>query len=430
MNDRSPGAPAEDAARDAARVRRKAHKRLRIERKAHKRLRIEGIVANRPRLGPQTVHLDIASACNTRCTTCWHHSPLLEPAYRPDGRWKRQRLPLDTFLGILDDLLALGGLDEVVLSGMGEPFLHPDIYTMIRAAHARGVGVTCITNLLAVDVPRLLEAATFVTRGDGGRARLNLITSINGVSEDVWTAFHAHPPPKPGQPSGFETVCAKLESLRDAGFRPKHTHVINRQNVHELVDMVRFARRFPVKRVNFKLASLQHGTQAVALTAAQREELLDDLIPRAEGLAHAWHIDNDLPAFRAQVLAHRGACEVDDVDGEDTAPGAGAGTARPRTTDLRAVGCFMGLLYARVTVEGALLYCCNTDLGVGHLGTGGFAEAWTGPRWQSVRDALRAGRYFPGCAQCGKFKQNLKWSQRLRAQLAPEVFQRLLGGPS
>ncbi len=58
----------------------------RARRKALERLRVQSVVENRPGLGPQTVHFDIVNACNTRCTTCWHHSPYLAPAYRPDAR--------------------------------------------------------------------------------------------------------------------------------------------------------------------------------------------------------------------------------------------------------------------------------------------------------------------------------------------------------
>ena len=45
--------------------------------KERKNLRLRGVLANRPLLGPQTAHFDIANACNTRCTTCWDHSPHL-----------------------------------------------------------------------------------------------------------------------------------------------------------------------------------------------------------------------------------------------------------------------------------------------------------------------------------------------------------------
>ena len=70
--------------------------------KSSRRARLEGLLEGRPRVGPQTVHFDLANACNTRCTTCWHHSPHLLPEHRPTAAWKRQVLPLAAFRAALD----------------------------------------------------------------------------------------------------------------------------------------------------------------------------------------------------------------------------------------------------------------------------------------------------------------------------------------
>jgi len=354
--------------------------------------RMRGLLEGRPRVGPQTVHFDLANACNTRCTTCWDHSPHLREDRVPSAAWKRQTLPLDRFRAVFDELVAMGGLEAIILSGMGEPLLNPEVYAMVAHAHAHGVGVTIITNLLRLDPERV-----FATDG-----QLDLLTSICGVSEPVWQAFHAHP-----QPDGWATLRRQLEGLRARGFRPKHVQVINGQNFHELVEMVRFAEAFPVKRINFKLASLANGTEAVALTPAQKDLLLADLVPRAAALAEALGIETDLPAFALQI----------DPRSHRTAP-------------IEDVGCFMGFLYARVTVQGEVLFCCNTRVKVGQLpeeGAPDLAKLWRGPSWQALRDMVRRGRFFPGCEQCGKFKQNVKWSDRLKERLGEQAWAELIG---
>ena len=251
-------------------------------RKALRRARIAGLLRNRPETGPQTVHFDIANGCNTRCTTCWHHSPHLRSDVVPTTEWKRRQMPFASFRELLDDLLALGGLEQIILSGMGEPFLNGEIYRMVEAAHRAGIGVTIITNLLLADVPRLLAS-------DG---ELELLTSICGVSAEVWQAFHAHP-----RPRGFETLLEQLGRLREAGFRPKHVQVINGQNVEELVQMVEFGAAFHAKRINFKLASLSRGTEAVGLSAAQRRRLRDDDLPRAMTRSAELGVETYLAAF-------------------------------------------------------------------------------------------------------------------------------------
>lgn len=361
-----------------------------VRRKANRKERIASMLEGGPRIGPETVHFDIANNCNTRCTTCWHHSPHLQAQFVPSAAWKRQRLTFAAFKPMLDDLLALGGLENIILSGMGDPTLNPELYAMVEYAHGADIAVTIITNLLKADLPRLLAS-------DG---ELDLLTSICGVTQPVWQAFHAHPSPR-----GFERLVEQLETLAEVGFRPKHVQVINTDNVHELPEMIRFASRFPVKRVNFKLASLARGTQAVALSSEQQQRLVDTWIPQAQAEASRLEITTDLPAFATQVV-----------------PGS------TRTAPIEETGCFMGYLYGRVTVEGELLYCCNTNVSVGQVtAETPLSEMWDGPRYASLRQHLRAGRYFKGCDQCGKYKQNLKWAARLRDKLPPDVFAGLIG---
>lgn len=367
-----------------------------VDRKAARRMRLEGLLEGRPRVGPQTVHFDLANACNTRCTTCWHHSPHLLAEHRPTAAWKRQTLGLVEFRAALDDLVALGGLEAVILSGMGDPTLNDDLYDMVAHARAADLHVTIITNGLRLDVPRLMQAV-------GDAAHLDVLFSICGVTEPTWQRFHAHP-----RPDGFATMLQRNAEMRAAGFAPKHVQVINVDNFHELVAMVDFADEQGAKEIAFKFASLAHGTEAVALSVEDKRRLASELVPAALTQADALGVKTDLVAFARQIH-------------EDST----------RTAPIEDIGCFMGFLYARVTVQGELLFCCNTNVQVGDLRRGDrIATAWSGPAWQARRDALREGRYFTGCDQCGKLKQNLKWSDKLRTSLGEERFLPLIGrGP-
>jgi len=350
-------------------------------RKDLRALRLRSLRDDEPRIGPQTVHFDIANACNVRCSTCWHHSPLLDPARLPTTRWKRRTMSFATFRTILDDLLSLGGLEQIILSGMGEPTLNDALYRMVAYAHQHGIGVTIITNLLQADLARLLES----------HGELNLLVSICGASRQVWETFHGG-----AYAGGFERLLKQLEVLRLRRVRPKHVQVINAQNYHELPDMVRFARRWPAKRITFKLASLGHGTEAVSLSHVQKMRLRDHLVPLAQDLAEAGSIATDLEAFRSQIS----------LDSDRTAP-------------IEEVGCFMGLLYCRITVDCELLYCCNSEIIVGVVDEQTpFRTLWEGSRYRALRARLRKRVFFESCRQCGKYKQNLKWFQKLQTEHA------------
>jgi len=218
--------------------------------------------------------------------------------------------------------------------------------------------------------------------------------SVNGVSPASYSAFHPNLTAR-----DFARLEMLLERFARAGRRFKHVQVINRETAPELVEMVRFAHRYDAAHVTYKLASLGHGTEAVAITREQRRALVDAWIPSAIEEAERLGVATNLDVFDAQVRA----------GGLATAP-------------IAEVGCFMGWSYSRVTVDGRILFCCATEVEVGHLDDGRFSEQWFGERWNATRRRLMAGRYFASCDQCGKLNQNVKLGRRVRERLGEAVF--------
>ncbi len=361
--------------------------------------RLRDVRDDRLRRGPQTLHIDVTNACNTNCVTCWDHSPHLNEA-RPIA-WKKQRIAVDTVRALLDDVQSLddddGGLQAVILSGMGEPFTHPDIYDLISLVKARGLHLTIITNLVAADVDRVIDLGVDA-----------LLVGVQGASEQSYLAFH---------PNFSSWHWQKLnEQLDKLAAAPNITHkqvqVICNTNAHELPDMVRLAYRSGADVVNFKLASLRHGTESVAIPEAQRHHLLTSLIDEAEQVSRALTIPTNLAVFRAQLQRAVAGEEVG--DGDATAP-------------IDEVGCFIGHFYSRVTVEGRVLYCCNTEVDIGSLSVLPFSSWWRSARWASFRRRMREGRYLESCRQCGKLNQNVKLSQRFHDSFGDDAWREVTG---
>lgn len=351
-----------------------------------RRLRMQGIAEGRVLTGPQTVHIDLANSCNTNCTTCWDHSPLL---LRPrTTQWKRKQMSLEVFTALAEDLASMESVEAVILSGMGEPFSNPEIYRIVEVCKRYNWHVTILTNLLLADVERVLELGID-----------DLLISVNGVSPESYTAFHPNL-----RPSDYERLCKLLKYFKDAGRRFKHVQVINRDTAPELIEMVRFAHRYGARSITYKLASLGHGTQQCAITTQQRQQMLDSLIPQARLEAINRGIETNLDVLERQLSA----------GGLTTAP-------------ITEVGCFMGWSYARVTVEGKLLFCCSTEVEVGSLAEGTFSVQWYGERWNGVRRRLMRGEYYPSCLQCGKLNQNLKIGQKVRKCYGEQVFLERIG---
>lgn len=336
---------------------------------------LAGIRHGRPLVGPSNVHIDVTNTCNAKCITCWDHSPLLTT---PRSRaWKQQTLPWARFEETLAALDRMGSCRAVVLSGMGEPLLHPRIYDMMAAVKERGWHLTVLSNLLAADIDRLAVAGVD-----------NLLVGVHGATPVAYTAFH------PGWTEAqFHTMCSHLRRLTRAGVRTRHVQVIDRNTAPDVVAMVRFGRRFRADRVNYKLASLTGGTEATAITPEQHAWLRDEAVPEATALAAALDVHTNLDLF-ARQLAHDDALT---------------------TTDMGTIGCYMGFVYTRIDVEGNVLFCCNTHVRVGHLADGPLDVLWEGEAWQALRERIARHEWFEGCERCGKVEQNVKWAERLAA---------------
>ncbi|MBK7580632.1 MAG: radical SAM protein [Myxococcales bacterium] len=338
-------------------------------------LALAGLDRGQVLTGPATLHVDITNSCNTNCITCWDHSPLLTIG-RSSG-WKRRKLEVVLLEQLLDDVRGLGALKHVILSGMGEPFTHPDVYRMIEAVKSRDLQLTIITNLVAADAERVLELGVD-----------QLLIGIHAASEGAYRAFHPS-----FQADEWARLHAALARFRAADRRFKHVQVVCETNAHELPEMVELAAEYRAFAVNFKLASLADGSEACRISDTKRARLTEELVPRARELARELQVTTNLDVFEEQLRA------------------GGAATAA-----IADVGCFMGQVYSRVTVDGTVLYCCNTEVVVGHLAEARFSELWSGSAWNALRARLRRGEYFDGCHQCGKLNQNVA----LRARFAKE----------
>lgn len=153
---------------------------------------------------PLTMLLLVNRGCNLRCSFCdlWD---------RPD------RMTLEQVLPLLDEAVQIG-TKTLVLTG-GEPFLHKELFTIVREARARGLAVNITTNGTLVD--RFWEDLT--TSGV-----TSLSVSIDGLPE-THDALR-------GKDGAFAESWAALERLvawGGAGVSVYYT--VNRNNLDQLL---------------------------------------------------------------------------------------------------------------------------------------------------------------------------------------------------
>ena len=196
-------------------------------------LRLLGALTGGVFRGPHTFHLDVANACNVNCKYCWFHSPLSKnrkDAADFDAAWRSQMVDWEVFCGLVDDLHALGTREDVLLSGKGEPLLHPRCLDMVEYIKARGMGVTLFSNGLLVR-----EAARQALVEHGADL---LYVSLSSASNKVYEAVH------PGHDgSELDEVRENVESLtalkQERGSRVPRIMMVDvlcNLNAHEAVD--------------------------------------------------------------------------------------------------------------------------------------------------------------------------------------------------
>ena len=100
----------------------------------------------------QTIYFYITEGCNLKCRHCW-----LAPQYDPKGS-KYQHLSMEGFQSIITQAKNLG-LHSVKLTG-GEPFLHPEITSMLDYVKQEDLRVVVESNgvLVTPDHAALLKS--------------------------------------------------------------------------------------------------------------------------------------------------------------------------------------------------------------------------------------------------------------------------------
>ncbi|HLI27348.1 MAG TPA: radical SAM protein [Chloroflexota bacterium] len=245
-------------------------------------------------------------SCQYRCAMClW--SDKQEFTYARQGLAAARYLDADTWLRTLAALREYGA-HTVVLSGGGEPLLHPELPRLIRRAGALGYRVHLYTN--GFNLARQADALTGALLA-ADRVRVSL-HSPHPTTYDQIVGL-------PARAQALAQVSQGLRQLlaaRDASGSPLQVgigFVVQPLNVHEVAAMCAFARDVGVDFLNIR----QDEVAVTTLTPSQRQHLRAQLVAVRQALVAGdyagVHIDfsDDLTALangEPAVSGRAGAC--------------------------------------------------------------------------------------------------------------------------
>lgn len=292
---------------------------------------------------PVHVTIEPATVCNLTCPVCETGAGCLE---RP-----RQLMSLDEYKAILGRLPDSVG--AMMLYFMGETFLNPHAYDMIRLARERGIFVETCTNGDFVDPERLVDSG------------IDMVSfQMDGASAATHGTYRVG--------SDFERVVANLRrtvALRDKQGRriPRITAglIVMRHNVHE-IETFR------------KKAMEEWGVDDV-----------DIISPCVRTYAQGVEMIPDDDAF---WLYDRKRFEEEHI-------------LRPRWT-LPWYGCSWIYFSLTIQVNGDVVPCCRDPRGkhvLGNVFRQSVSEIWNSPRMRSLRRNIRQGRRPSLCDLCSGF---------------------------
>jgi MoaA/NifB/PqqE/SkfB family radical SAM enzyme len=320
---------------------------------------------------PAVLYLETTNRCDSLCRTCIRTFQTLEPS---------KDLTLEELRRITEQFPRL---DRVVLHGIGEPLLNPQLFEMVAMLKARSAAVVFNTDAIGLTAKKrreMIQSGLDEVRVSMDAATPETYLAIRGVAKFDRVV---------------ENVTALVELQREVGAaRPKVClwFTATKTNLRELPDFIRLAAKIGAAEVNvqrlvFYGQGLAVKEQSVhgALTALEAD-LLAEATRLSQGLGILLRASGNTTPEQSLTPETRG---------------------RPWS------GCQRPWTLSYVTANGNVLPCCispwtTQDYGgliLGNAFSQTFAEIWNGERYQGFRTQFETSQAPDPCRGCG-----LLWS--------------------
>jgi len=352
---------------------------------------IWGILGNKTALtGPFSVTVDVTRRCNLRCSGCRFHSPYVNIPSPCDQTVLD--IPLHAVKELCAELKTMG-TGNLIITGEGEPFLHPHLFDIISTVKGSGLHATLLTNGTLLD-----------------KTNINLLidSQLDILKVSLWVGSpEGYEQNYPGaSPDNFRKTVDGLKLLTK--FKAKYNsklpfivvhQPINRYNFLKIDTMLSLVYTAGCNALSFSpLKSLRGRLNWFALSPIEEKSLRSSLVrmkKQLKLLSINHNIDQTLLRYRIGEAVWK------------------------------KLPCYIPWFHARVTVDGAVLPCNNPcDLQMGNLNKNSFYEIWNGSAFHSFRKRTltRKGLISVGkhcdCGFCCHVDSNLRVHRFLRCALS------------
>lgn len=302
--------------------------------------------------GPFFIEIDVTSRCNMNCLGCQYHSSQSRGFSAGDSDIGYIDPDLVNRLG---DQISRLGTKEIIITGEGEPLLHPRLFEMIAALKKAGFKIQLFTNGTLLDHP----AAAAILETGVDILKVSLWASTPEEYERCYPG--AHPEYFTKTISGIETVARLRATMPTARTRVLITAPINRFNYKGIDTKIDLALRLGCDGI--ALNPYKHWSGEFREAAPAPDEIT--------GLVHC------LPSYKKRLAAAGLIHNIDDLLLQ----------YQLGETSWNSMPCFTGWYSARIRADGEVLPCCRCYLPLGNLNSSDFQEIWNGPAYRDFRAA-------------------------------------------
>jgi radical SAM protein with 4Fe4S-binding SPASM domain len=284
---------------------------------------------------PAVYSLELTAACNNCCPGCSN-------AYA--SARTHAALPASTWVSLLETFAPEA--TRIRLTG-GEPTLHPEFSTILKAATAYDAWATIFTNGRWPDPVRFVKAVRETSHLTG------LLVSLHGATAQIHEAFSQ-------VPGSFDETVANIRRATDAGIPVATNTVVTPYNWDRLESMVALGRQIGAGQMTFN-RYLGPPSPTLEPTPAQMRHAIAEI----------------------ETLAQTGAP-------------ISYGTCIPQCfTPNRSGGCSAGATHACIDPWGNVRPCIHSPTVVGSLLETPLTDLWHGEAMMTWRESAS-----PDCASC------------------------------
>ena len=309
------------------------------------------------------------SRCNLRCNTCYSHGP-----GQPDDDSKFEDMRPEVYERVRREILP--GLQEICLSGVGEPFMASVFYQLLDDMLVDNKRVAVVTNgtiLRPEYIERLVRSPSVI------------MVSIDATTADVMERM------RPG--ARFDRVMEFMRTVKALADRSKHpgfefqlSFVVTRSNLEQMSDCVEMCHRFGGTLVYFPSFVVDGRTDEFARTESLRDK--PEIVMPHWQRAHQRGLE-----MGVTVLPMIFDCK--DRSEEEW---------RRHKSDLydgdRIRQCPLPWWSVFIEVDGTIKPCCAFNPPLGNLLERPFREIWNGPMFRALRQKVNTPTMPEACKHC------------------------------